>query len=80
MVCILMKVLFVTNQFPSKKFPYKVSFIFTQAKELIEQGNDIIVLTPNYGFEEKYTNFNKIFTTSLGKQLTIPLLAKMLKT
>lgn len=77
-----MKILFVTNQFPSKKYPYKVSFIYTQVKELINQGTDIVVLTPNYGKEEKITEYKGINIYrfhSFTKQTNDPLLRNLFR-
>jgi len=55
-----MKILLVSNQFPSKKYPYKGSFIFTQAKELQKNVDKVVVLAPNYGNEEKASIYKGI--------------------
>ena len=59
---IKVKVLFVSNQFPSQKFPYKGSFIYTQAKEIQKHLEKLIVLAPNYGQEAKITEYKGVKT------------------
>lgn len=43
-----MKVLFVTNQFPSKKLPHKGNFFYSRSNEIQKLVEKIIVLAPNY--------------------------------
>ncbi|MHA1400936.1 MAG: glycosyltransferase [Candidatus Heimdallarchaeaceae archaeon] len=48
-----MNVLIVTNQFPSKEYIYKGSFIFEQVKEIVKHCTNVYVLAPNYGDDKK---------------------------
>lgn len=77
-----MKILFVSNQFPSKKYPYKGSFIYTQAKELQKKLDNIVVLAPNYGNEEKISIYKdiKLFRfRTFTKPTSDPLLRNLFK-
>jgi len=78
----MMKILIVTNQFPSKKYPYKGSFIFTQAENLQKKIASIVVLAPNYGREEKSTIYKdiKLFRfRTFTKPTSDPLLRNLFK-
>ncbi|MHA1230332.1 MAG: glycosyltransferase family 4 protein [Candidatus Helarchaeota archaeon] len=48
-----MNILYLTNQFPSKTYLYKGSFVFSQLKELSKHNSKTCVLTPNYAKDEK---------------------------
>ncbi|NHJ48368.1 MAG: glycosyltransferase family 4 protein [Asgard group archaeon] len=77
-----MKVLFVTNQYPSERYPYKGSFIYTQASEIKKHLDDLIVLAPNYGKESNYqiTNGIKVYRfQTFTKPTSDPLLRELFK-
>lgn len=77
-----MKVLFVSNQFPSHKFPYKGSFIYTQAKEIQKQLQKLIVLAPNYGHEAKKSEYKEVKTyrfRTFTKPASDPLLRNLFR-
>ena len=75
-----MKVLIVTNQFPSRNFPYKGVFIYSQTKEIQKLVKEVVVLAPNYANEEKFTIYDGIklyrFHT-FTKSTTDPLLREL---
>jgi len=55
-----LKVLIVTNQFPSGTYPYKGSFIYEQVNELKKKIKQVYVLSPNYGNDSKYEIYKEI--------------------
>ena len=77
-----MRILIVTNQFPSQKLPYKGTFVLQQAKELKRQGNKVYIVTPNYGKEDTLSQVSGLevfrFRTYTRKTRD-PLLRKLFK-
>jgi len=55
-----MNILIVTNQFPSKKYAYKGSFIFEQVKEIEKHCDNVYVLAPNYANDVKKEDKGRI--------------------
>jgi len=77
-----MKILFVTNQFPSRKYPYKGVFIKSQIATLKKYKIKPYVITPNYGREKNSELIEdiQIFRFKTFTQVTDdPLLRKLFR-
>ena len=77
-----MRVLLVTNQFPSQKYPFKGSFIYTQAFEIQKKIKHLVILAPNYGREKQHSIYRQISTyrfQPFTKKTSDPLLRNLFK-
>lgn len=77
-----MKVLVLTNQFPSNEYPYKGTFIQSQVKSLKKLGCSVIIIAPNYARDEKeeITDEGSIYRfKTFTKKVNDPLLRDIFK-